>query len=115
MPSIFSIGFTLSRTMPSMFSSSLRRNSDWRAGVGEHVLGLVEQLLRFGLDRRTDPLGVRGDAGLLGLFLRDDHFDRLAPRAISLSRTVVTRSGASVARAWAVSASACAANSSSDF
>ena len=31
MPSIFSIGRTLSRTMPSIRSSSLRRNSDWRA------------------------------------------------------------------------------------
>ena len=47
--------------------------------VGEHVLGLVEQLLRLGFDRRAHPFGLGGDARLLGFLLGDKDFDRLAP------------------------------------
>src|ERR1700676_2600283 len=47
--------------------------------VGEHVLGLVEQFLRLGFDRRAHPLGLGSDARLLGFLLRDKDFDGLAP------------------------------------
>src|SRR5260370_12445051 len=47
--------------------------------VGEHVLGLVEQFLALGLDRRPYPFGLGGDALLFGFLLRDEHFDGLAP------------------------------------
>src|SRR6266849_1828647 len=46
--------------------------------VGEHVLGLVEQLLRLGFDRRAHPFGLGADPRLLGFLFGDQHFDRLA-------------------------------------
>ena len=116
MPSIFSIGLTLSRTMPSIWSSSLRRNSDWRALVGQHVLGLVDEPLRLGLDRRAHALRLRGDARLLGRLLGEQHFDGLAPAgdlALAHGDDLLLRLGR--ARACAFSASACAADCSSDF
>ena len=47
--------------------------------IGKHVLGLVEQLLPLGLDRRAHAFGPGGDALLLGFLLGDQHLDRLAP------------------------------------
>ena len=47
--------------------------------LGQHVLGLVEEPLRLGLDRRADSLGFRGDARLLGRLLGQQHLDRPAP------------------------------------
>ena len=43
--------------------------------VGQHVLGLVEQPLRLGLDGRAHALGFGRDSGLLGLLLGDQDFD----------------------------------------
>ena len=115
MPSIFSIGLTLSRTMPSIRSSSLAAEQRVARLVGEHVFGLIEQPLRLGFDRGTDTLGLGGNPRLLGLLLREQDLDGLAAFAISLSRAVMTRSAASVACIRAPSAAALAANSSSDF
>ncbi len=47
--------------------------------IGKHVLGLVEQLLRLGLDRRAHAFGLGGNARLLGFLLGDQHLDGLAP------------------------------------
>ena len=88
MASIFSIGRTLSRTMPSMRSSSLPRKRDRRAGLGQRILRFVElhralgvdlvargrglglDLLRLRLARRGDPRGVGETRGGLLLGLR---------------------------------------------
>ncbi len=49
--------------------------------IGQHVLRLVEQPLRFGFDGGAHLLGGRGDANFLGLLLGDQHFDLTpAPR-----------------------------------
>src|SRR6185295_7672377 len=47
--------------------------------IGQHVLRLVEQALRLGLDRGADALGSGGDPRLLGLLLGDQYLDGLAP------------------------------------
>ena len=47
--------------------------------VGQHVLRLVEQALRLGLDGGADALGFGGDPRLLGLLLGDQYLDGLAP------------------------------------
>src|SRR5262245_25218307 len=46
--------------------------------IGEHVLGLVEQLLRLGLDRGAHLFGLRGDLFFLCLLLGEHDLDRLA-------------------------------------
>ena len=84
--------------------------------VGEHVLGLVEQLLRFGFDRGADLVGLGGDALLFRLLLGEHHLDGLAALGDSRSRArCCTRSSASAALARAFSAFTWAADSSSDF
>ena len=45
MPSIFSSGLTLAAMMPSTRSSSLRRNTEVAGGIGQDVLGLIQQAL----------------------------------------------------------------------
>ena len=74
MPSIFSIGRTLSRTMPSIRSSSLPRKRDSARRFGQRVLRLVQLHRALGVDlvarrggERLDLLGLRlalgGDLG----------------------------------------------------
>jgi len=79
-----------------------------------HVLGLVEQLLSSASTDCAHPFGLRADAGLLGSFSAMRTSMVLRRLAISLSRTVMTRSAASVPR-LGVLGSACAADCSSDF
>ena len=71
--------------------------------------------MRLGLDRGAHLLGLGGDARLLGLLLGQQHLDGLAPLgglALARGLDALVRLGAS---ARAVSASALAADSSSDF
>ena len=44
--------------------------------VGQRVLGLVEQLLRFGVDRGADRMGLGLDSLLVGVLPRQHDFDR---------------------------------------
>ena len=84
--------------------------------VGQHVLGFVQQLLRLRLDRGADPLGFGGDPRLLGLLLGQQDFDRLAPLgdlAVAHRDDALLRPPSRAALAF--SASACAADCSSDF
>ena len=54
--------------------------------VGEHVLGLVDEPLRLGLDGGADPRGLGRDPGLLGFLLGDQHLDGLAaPRDLAVA------------------------------
>src|ERR1700677_4203802 len=76
MPSIFSIGLTLSRTMPSICSSSLRLNSEARAGS---VSTFSAPLVSFCAPASTAPLGPRADPGFLRGLLGEQPRDRLAP------------------------------------
>ena len=78
MPSIFSIGLTLSRTMPSMRSSSRRRIERGARCVGEHVLGFVEEPLRFGFDRGAHLLGGGRNPHFVRFLLGDQHLDLTA-------------------------------------
>ena len=84
--------------------------------VGEHVLGLVEQPLRLGLDGGADALGFGGDPGLLGLLLGDHDLDGPA----TLGDLALARGDDALGRPRSPlsahsSAEALAADSSSDF
>ncbi len=75
--------------------------------VGQHVLGLVEQLLRLGLDRRADALGLGGDARLLGRLLGEQHLDGLAALgdlAVAHRDDALGRLGRARTRAFSASA-----------
>ncbi len=77
MPSIFSIGRTLSRTMPSILSSSLPRRREWRAASLSMFSASLSCIapLRLDLEARGGAvgpdllglrLGLRGDPARLG-------------------------------------------------
>ena len=92
--SIFSIGRTLSRTMPSMRSKSLPAKARQASGVAEGVLRLVELHRAFGLDfvarRRRSALIFSASAPLQGGDLRAASA-RLAAAFFSASAFRVTR------------------------
>ena len=75
MPSIFSIGLTLSRTMPSMRSEQPAAEERGARCVGQHVLRFVEQPLRFGFDRGAHLLGGGRDPHFVCFLLGDQHLD----------------------------------------
>ena len=75
MPSIFSIGLTLSRTMPSMRSEQPAAEDRGARCVGEHVLRFVEQPLRFRLDRGAHLFGGRRNAHFVRLLFGNEHLD----------------------------------------
>ena len=103
MPSIFSIGLTLSRTMPSMWSSSLPRRRAGARLVGEHVLGLVELALAVGVD--LVALG-RGRAAIFSASASASAAIFCASARLRAAR--ISASAAEVMRSASRSASRCA-------
>ena len=65
--------------MPSIAVEQAPPEQAVAGAVREHVLRLVEKLLRLGLDGAADPVGFGRDPGLLRGGLGEQHLDGLAP------------------------------------